>query len=43
MNEAYGVDCRNGCLLPERTPTLQAVCGKSLNGGGYDHETLSGA
>lgn len=34
VNEAYGVDCRNGCLLPERTPTLQAVCGKSLNGGG---------
>lgn len=34
MKSLYGIDCRNGTLLVEYTATLQAVCGKSLNGGG---------
>lgn len=32
--QSYGLDCRNGSIIPEGTPTLQAVCGKSANGGG---------
>lgn len=31
--QSYGLDCRNGSIIPEGTPTLQAVCGKSANGG----------
>ena len=32
--QSYGLDCRNGSIIQEGTPTLQAVCGKSANGGG---------
>ena len=32
--QSYGLDCRNGSIIPEGTPTLQAACGKSVNGGG---------
>lgn len=34
MKPSYGVDCRNGEIVEECTPTLQSVCYHSLNGGG---------
>lgn len=34
MASNFGVDCRNGALLEEAAPTLQARCARSVNGGG---------
>lgn len=34
MAPNYGVDCRNISLTEEETPTLQARCSNSINGGG---------